>query len=365
MKILVLCGAPQQHLSKAIERAGHTADYINPKELNLYISDAAAGYDAIYRENLRVFKHEYDCVISRIGNNREYATKLIEHFQHNLGVFCTQSGEAINTVADKFKTSQILSQNHIRTPKQFYASNPQNLSFIVEKLGGLPLILKELSGSKGKGIILLESPLQTNMTLQSYYGSDRKIILQQFIDASGKDERHIVVNGKVVSSIERQAPETDIRANLSLEGTGKKIIPDNETKDLCIKAVAAIPGLNFAGVDVMRDKEGKAYVIEINSNPGELICEITGYNHFNDLVKYCEENYKKGGKIVNENKVTYPMGDPVPGLPSKYKEETFNDWAGRCTQLGYDVENITKRTWLSSFYRKVHDELGSCYKYGI
>jgi len=41
------------------------------------------------------------------------------------------------------------------------------------------------------------------------------------------------------------------------KGTGKKVTADSETRELCIKAVAAINGLNFAGVDVMKDTDGK------------------------------------------------------------------------------------------------------------
>lgn len=55
-------------------------------------------------------------------------------------------------------------------------------AMMIDKVGGLPVILKELSGSKGKGLILLESPKQTNMTLESYYGTERKIILQEYLN---------------------------------------------------------------------------------------------------------------------------------------------------------------------------------------
>lgn len=300
MKILVLTESAQPELNAAIIKRGHTADYINPRSLNLYISDNQKGYDSVFNEMEKIKRTDYDCVISRIGSHRHYATKIVEHFQNNLNVFCTQTADAINTVSDKFTTAQILSQNKIRTPKQFYAANPKNLNFIVKKCGDLPLILKPNSSSKGKGIILLESPLQTNLTLESFYRSGQEIIIQQYINnGRNADERHIFADGKVVSSMERTAPKTDVRANLSIDGTGKKIEPDDETKDIVLRSVSAIPGLNFAGVDVMRDADGKPYVIEINSNPGTKIIDVTGYNHFIDLVRFCENNYKRGGEGTN------------------------------------------------------------------
>ena len=38
----------------------------------------------------------------------------------------------------------------------------------------------------------------------------------------------------------------------------------------------------------MIDQDGKAYVIEVNGNPGSGIIKITGHNHFIDLVKHVE-----------------------------------------------------------------------------
>jgi ribosomal protein S6--L-glutamate ligase len=190
-----------------------------------------------------------------------------------------------------------MSENKIKVPKQFYSMRGKYPAMMIDKVGGLPVILKELSGSKGKGLILLESPKQTNMTLESYFGSERKIILQEFLDNGGTDERHIVCGGKVVNSMRRHSPEDDIRANLSLSGTGEAITADTATAQMCIDAVNAIPGLNFAGVDIMKtttdDGEEIRYFIEINSNPGEKIMDITGHNHYQDLLDYVESECKK------------------------------------------------------------------------
>jgi len=326
MNILVLTAAYQTDLEKAIKEAGHTADFCNPNEFNMYISESTKGMDSVYKGEQRIFRSTYDCVISRVGKHRKYAACLMEHLQNNLGIFCVQSGESLNLVADKFRTAQILSQNGIRVPKQVFAMSPKNYKHVIDKVGGLPAILKENTGSQGNGLILLESPQQTNMTLDSFYGSGEKdIIIQRFLNNGGKDERHIVINGEVVSSMERQAPKHDIRSNISREGTGKKIKVDPDTRELCIKAVAAIDGLNFAGVDVMKDTDGKPYIIEINSNPGTGIIDITGYNHFKDLVRYCEDNYRKGMQYAEINpKNPYSLIEKIANTQENTKESWGN-----------------------------------------
>ena len=297
LNILVIATGSASKLIKTIEERGHTYTLAKPEDFDLYLSDSTNGYDACYLYGAKIVASKYDAVITRVGEHREFASKVIRHLQHNLTMFCVQSGNAILTCADKWKAAQIMSENKIKVPKQFYSMRGKYPAMMIDKVGGLPVILKELSGSKGKGLILLESPKQTNMTLESYFGSERKIILQEFLDNGGTDERHIVCGGKVVNSMRRHSPEDDIRANLSLSGTGEAITADTATAQMCIDAVNAIPGLNFAGVDIMKtttdDGEEIRYFIEINSNPGEKLMDITGHNHYQDLLDYVESECKK------------------------------------------------------------------------
>lgn len=314
LNILVIATGNPDRLLSTIKERGHGYTLTEPKDFDIYLSDSVKGFDTLYLRGEKFNASSYDAVISRIGAQRDFATKILHQLQHNMKVFCVQSGESINICADKLTTAQIMSENRIKVPKQFHSCNPASAKMMIERLGGLPVILKELSGSKGKGIILLESPLQTNMTLQSYLGGDRKVILQKYLQNGNIDERHIVCGGKVVNSMQRIAPRDDVRANLSQKGTAKPIQADPETEEMCIKAVAAIKGLNFAGVDVMKvkDETGKAtnYLIEVNSNPGEKIIEITGHNHYNDLLDFIEKsigtNHQPGP--------TMPKPEPKPEI---------------------------------------------------
>lgn len=305
LKILLIATSPNETLKNTLEKRGHSVTLVKPTDFNIYISSNPNGYDRLYMNEEPFPARSYDAVISRVGQNVEFAAKVLQHLQKNLGVWCLQSGRSIEICRDKVLSGQIASSAGLRVPKQFYCTSAENPDKLIKKLGGLPVILKEISGSKGKGIILLESPLQTNMTLESYYGSGRKIIIQQYLNtrsksSGGSDERHIVINGRIASSMERIAPTDDIRANLSLAGQGRKIEPTKEVREMCAAICSAIPGLLFAGVDIIhaieKDKDGhevrKPYFIEINSNPGEKIIEVTEHNHFEDLADFVEQNYR-------------------------------------------------------------------------
>jgi len=299
MNILVLSGSSQKKLVEAAEKRKHYIEIFNPVDFNIYLSDKTSGYDCLYHnENEKLIAKDWDCVIPRIGSHREYATQVLMQLQLNMKKWSLQSSTAINTCANKIRTAQICSANKILVPKQWYAMQPKKIAFLIDKLGKLPVILKEITGSKGANIILLESPLQTNLTLESYYKKGVKFILQEYLQNGGKDQRHIVVGDKVVSSMERQAPAHDIRANVSLAGTAKKITATKEVEEMCIKAVHSIPGLNFAGVDIINCND-KNYLIEINSNPGEHIIDVTGHNYWEDVLDFCEYHHKEKQKLNN------------------------------------------------------------------
>ena len=104
--------------------------------------------------------------------------------------------------------------------------------------------------------------------------------------------------------------KNDFRANISQGGKGEKVELSKEDQDLCIKAAHSI-GLNVAGVDLMKNSEtGQSYIIEINSNPGVKIIDITGHNPFEDILDFCEANYKKG----TTGGVTAIQGNYLPDL---------------------------------------------------
>ena len=103
---------------------------------------------------------------------------------------------------------------------------------------------------------------------------------------------------------------------------------DKETADMCIKAVASIPGLNFAGVDIMKtltdDGEEIRYFIEINSNPGEKIMDITGHNHYEELLDFVEaECRKRSANKKADKEENRPGDDDGDEAPAKTFEDAY------------------------------------------
>ena len=202
-----------------------------------------------------------------------------------------------------------LSSKGLKVPRTIMAKNPVHPEFLIDKIGGLPAIAKLLVGSQGKGVMILESALQTNTMLESFNKVEIDLLLQQYIEAGAKDIRAIVVGNEVVVSMERSGKK-DFRANISQGGTGKKIELSEADKQICINAAHAI-GLDFAGVDIIKDTDGTTYVIEVNSNCGEKIINITGVNFFDKLIKLCEVKGKISSTFKTKKQIEVEESDKI------------------------------------------------------
>ena len=101
-----------------------------------------------------------------------------------------------------------------------------------------------------------------------FKGLDAHILVQQFIkEAAGTDIRCFVIGDKVVAAIERRATRKgEFRANLHRGGVATHIKVTPAEREMAVRA-AKIMGLNVAGVDLLRGKNG-SMVIELNSSPG-------------------------------------------------------------------------------------------------
>ncbi len=294
LHLLILATGAQPKLIDSIVKRGHTYELFNPNELYLFVSESENGHDRIYWANpefenpVRIKAGSFDAIISRIGDNLNHGAAILRHLNENLGIPSVQNAEGLLTASNKLKSTQRFSYHGLRVPKTIYAKNPVHVDFLIKKLGDLPIVAKLLQGSQGVGVSILETPLSANTVLESFAKLKADVKLQAFIKANGKDIRAIVIGDSVSVAMERTANKGDFRANISKNGSGRKVELSEDDTKICIRAARSI-GLSFAGIDIMKDEEGRTYVIEANGNSGSKIIGITGHNYFDDLVLYAEK----------------------------------------------------------------------------
>ncbi len=181
-----------------------------------------------------------------------------------------------------------LKNSNIPMPKTITtaSTNREVLKNYAEHLGGFPLIAKVMGGSQGVGVIKIDS-LQSLYSIADFLNKkEEKYILREFIETT-KSARLAVVGDKVVASMEYQATGGDFRSNnrVNKESANAKKY-EEETEKIAIEAVR-LRGLEFGGVDILIDKKGNNYLIEVNypfSFPD--VQRVTGIDIAREMVSY-------------------------------------------------------------------------------
>jgi RimK family alpha-L-glutamate ligase len=201
-------------------------------------------------------------LLYRVSANNSNAKKIeYELFQEGVKTFYSDP-DIIFRPSSGLK----LKKAGISIPKTIpvLTSNRPILEKYAEHLGGFPIIIKAMGGKEGVGIMKVDS-LGSLFSIADYlYKSSGSFFLREFIDIR-ESVRTIVIGGKVVSSmIYKVSNSGDFRTNrrTGYDGMEECSCP-TEIEKLSIDAVSAM-GLEFGGVDILVDKAGKGYVLEVN-----------------------------------------------------------------------------------------------------
>jgi len=287
MKILVLSRNKNLYSTKRIilsaEKLGHEVRVVD--YLRCYMNITSKKPTVIFRgEKLE----DYDAVISRIGASYTfYGAAVVRQFEM-AGLYTINGSKAITRSRDKLRSLQILAREGIGLPVTGFANHTADIDGMIDTVKGIPLVIKLLEGTQGKGVVLAETKKAASSVLSAFRQLKANILVQEFIkEADGKDIRALVIGDEVVGAMERTAPEGDFRANIHLGGDGKEVILSEDEKKIAIKAARTL-GLGIAGVDLIKSKRG-LLVIEVNSSPGlEGIEAATGKDIASRMITYIE-----------------------------------------------------------------------------
>jgi ribosomal protein S6--L-glutamate ligase len=116
-------------------------------------------------------------------------------------------------------------------------------------------------------VVLAETQKAAESVIDAFRELDANFLVQQFVrEAGGADIRAFVVGDRVVASMLRQAKEGEFRSNLHRGGSASVVKLSPQERATAVSAAKTI-GLNVAGVDIVRSKDGPL-VLEVNSSPG-------------------------------------------------------------------------------------------------
>jgi ribosomal protein S6--L-glutamate ligase len=238
---------------------------------------------------------EVDAIVPRIGASVTfYGLAVVRQFE-TLGVITTATADAIACSRDKLQSLQTMDQAKIPIPRSAVIASPNALVAAVQAVGGLPVVIKLIRGTQGKGVVLARNLATAAAVLEKVHAARRQALVQEFISESGgRDQRLIVVGNQCVAAMERVAADGEFRANLHRGGSAVPIEPDPKTERLAVAAAKA-HGLAVAGVDLLQSDQGPL-VLEVNSSPGlEGIESATGIDVAGAIINYLEKSARRKG----------------------------------------------------------------------
>ena len=311
-KLLIITDEPEK------AKTFHTADRLKEEAEKLgwkhYLYRLSGGYtsyeDGVFRlhnkgdEKGFVVSGKDTIAIARGSVVRKDSWMDIISSLEKHSVCVVNSRQTINICTDKYRTALRLSDYGIRQPKTTLIHDPEKSALAFDKLDTkMPVIMKTLRGSKGVGVLFIESEkaLDSIVQLIMKQDEDSDLLLQEYIPTD-YDVRVLVLGGKVLASMKRPVIEGDFRSNVSQGSEPEKLKLTELEIEESLKAAKAVNGL-WTAVDFIpsknREKE-PPFVIEVNSSPGtEGIEEATGQNISKEIIEFFADK-KNWVKVPSE-----------------------------------------------------------------
>lgn len=254
-----------KRLKEAFAARGHEAVFVSLKDCHLDLTPGRPGV------SIPGFDHLPDGVFVRGvpgGTLQQVILRLnVLHVLKMLGVVVYNDGRAVERTVDKGMTSLLLHRSGVPTPQTWVCESREIAHNVIlrETMAGRALVIKPLFGSQGQGVRMLEAGSPFPVPMEAHV--DGVYYLQHYVDSgegAWHDHRVFIINGKVVGAMVRHGSHWI--NNVAQGGRCEAMAPTGEIAELALAAARAVD-IDYCGVDVIRDRQGKLYVLEVNSIP--------------------------------------------------------------------------------------------------
>lgn len=277
-RIAIFTDEPGWHgkqLRIAFASRGYTGEYVSLMECKINLDSSR---HPIYIPGFETVLPDAVFVRGVPGGSLQEVVFYLDilHALKIMGVPVYNDGHAVERSVDKGMTSFLLKNAGLNTPLTWVLKDRSKALAIAEQelRKGRQLISKPLFGSQGEGVRRIEK-----MTDLFWLTSSNGIYyLQRFVECEGQgysDIRVFVIYGKAVIAMRRRG--TSWLNNVARGARCEAIALDEKLAEIAVQATQALL-MDYAGVDVIKDREGCYSVIEVNSIPAwkglESVCQL-------------------------------------------------------------------------------------------
>ena len=295
-RILVISAEPDnsemfhtaQRVTDEANKAGHDVYVVKVEGAIISYDNGYKIYNAGDKDGFEINNDTIAIVRGSVRLKKSYLDLLTQ--LEKIGVCMVNSRETVSISSDKYRTYLKLQDYGLTQPKTVLVPNADTWEEALEALDSkFPIIMKTLEGSKGVGVLFIESERQIESIVQLLHNQneDVDLLIQEYIKTDG-DIRVVVLGGKVIASMKRDVVEGDFRSNVSQGAKVKKYKLTELEVEQCLLAAKAVGG-SWTAVDFIPSENPKKeppYILEVNHSPGTEGIESTGVNVVKHVIDY-------------------------------------------------------------------------------
>lgn len=186
------------------------------------------------------------------------------HMLEACGCAVFNTARTIERTVDKAMTSMLLAHHGLPTPVTFAGESLASARAFAERVlsRGRLLVKKPLFGSQGKGLQRIRKLDELAHALPG-----EVIYLQEFIhtgDGPFRDCRVMVIDGQAIAAMERRS---HFWITNRAQGAECHSLPLDDVLVGLAEGAARAVGAAYAGVDLLRDRDGRWLLVEVNGIP--------------------------------------------------------------------------------------------------
>ena len=266
-KVAVLLGGKSAEREVSLKSGGMVLNALRSRGVDaLPFDPAERGLDALIGER---FERAFIALHGRFGEDG-----TVQGVLEWLGIPYTGSGVLASALAmDKLRTKLLWHAQGLPTPPYAVLTKDSDLRAVARKLG-VPLMVKPASEGSSIGMSKVGSAAGLDEAYALAVNYDRVVIAEKFID--GAELTAGILGDQVLPLIKIETPRDfyDYEAKYIADDT-RYIVPcglsaarERDMQALCLKAFRALGCRGWGRVDLMLNRQGRAFLLEVNTVPG-------------------------------------------------------------------------------------------------
>jgi D-alanine-D-alanine ligase len=266
-KVAVLLGGKSAERPVSLKSGGMVLSALRSRGVDAYAFDPSTqGIDALLAQR---FDRIFIALHGRFGEDG-----TVQGILEWLGIPYTGSGVLASALAmDKLRTKQLWHARGLPTPPYEQLSASTDFAAVAQRLG-LPIMVKPVNEGSSIGMTKVRVATGLDEAYALAVNYDRAVIAERFIE--GTELTGAILGDEALPLIRLETPRDfyDYDAKYLANDTryilpsGLDDVAERTLRQLCLDAFRALGCRGWGRVDLMLDRAGKPYLLEVNTSPG-------------------------------------------------------------------------------------------------